>query len=273
MAFSKFLDGMRGEMKELVSALKPYYKYVSVLGTDCSSSSYRVDRGTSSVSDSGGFEGECGFVVKVHDGRAFGEYALSSIAGDKKALAKKIVKGIALNEVDGAISCPVPADPVHKESFLRESDFDNYSDDEILKFCQDLKADILSRDDKILNAIIVIHPFVVNKLFISENRELDQHYGWINAYAIIVYRDEKIAQSVEDVYGNKMKEVFDKCYSCHAPLKLKISETVVCGYPEHEYIIKHEPSLACTKCTYSFQADHINTKRRMLLLTSLNLYR
>ena len=38
-------------------------------------------------------------------------------------------------------------------------------------------------------------------------------------------------------------------------MKLKISETVVCGYPEHEYIVKHEPSLACTKCTYSFQAE------------------
>ena len=52
-----------------------------------------------------------------------------------------------------------------------------------------------------------------------------------------------------------MKEVFDKCYSCHAPLKLKISETVVCGAPDHEYVIKHEPCLACTKCTYSFQAE------------------
>ena len=210
MAFSKFLDGMRGEMKELVRELQPYYKYVSVLATDSNTTMYHVDRSTSSVTAGGGMEGECGFVVKVHDGNAFGEYSLSSIAGDKKALAKKIVDEIALDKVEGAISCPVPADPVHKESFVRESDFDNYSDDEILKFCQDLKADILSRDDKILNAIIVIHPFVVNKLFISENRELDQHYGWINAYAIIVYRDEKIAQSVEDVYGNKMKEVFEE---------------------------------------------------------------
>ena len=52
-----------------------------------------------------------------------------------------------------------------------------------------------------------------------------------------------------------MKEVFDKCYSCHSPLKLKISETVVCGAPDHEYVINHEPCLACTKCTYCFQAE------------------
>ncbi|MBO4380605.1 MAG: TldD/PmbA family protein [Clostridia bacterium] len=210
MALSKFLNGMRGEMKELVNALKPYYKYVSILGTDSNTAMYHVDRATSSVTAGGRMEGECGFVVKVHDGNAFGEYSLSSIAGDKKALAEKIVKEIALNKVEGAISCPVPADPVHKESFVRESDFDNYSDDEILKFCTNLKDEALKKDEKILNAIVVVHPFVVNKLFISENRELDQHYGWVNGYVILVYRDEKIAQSFESAYGNQMKDIFDQ---------------------------------------------------------------
>ncbi|MBQ9276396.1 MAG: TldD/PmbA family protein [Clostridia bacterium] len=210
MALSKFLESMRGEMKELVSALKPYYKYVSVLGTDCSSSNYRVDRATSSVSDSGGFEGECGFVVKVHDGNAFGEYSLSSIAGDKQALAKKIVKEINLNAVEGAISCPVPADPVHKESFVRESDFDKFSDDEILKFCAELRDEILKRDEKILNAMVILRPIVINKLFVSPNRELDQHYGWVNGYAMVVYRDGKIASARESAYGNKMQGIFDE---------------------------------------------------------------
>ena len=208
MALSKFLDGMRGEMKELVRELQPYYKYVSVLATDSKSSAYRVDRATSSVSTSGGMEGECGFVVKVHDGNAFGEYALSSIAGDKKALAKKIVKGIALNEVDGAISCPVPADPVHKESFLRESDFDNYSDDEILKFCRELKDEVLARDEKIVNVIVSIRPFVVNKLFVSPNRELDQHYGWANGFIVAIYRGEKMVEAYDFVYGNQLEGIF-----------------------------------------------------------------
>jgi len=210
MALSKFLDGMRGEMKELVSALKPYFKYVSVLGTDSSTSTYNVNRATSSVSQGSGFEGECGFVVKVHDGRAFGEYSLSSIAGDKKALAKKIADEIALDRVEGAISCPVPNDPVHNESFVRESDFDKYSDDEILAFLSNLKDEILKKDEKILNAIVVLRPFVVNKLFISENRELDEHYGWVNGFIMVVYRDGKIAQARESAYGNQMKDVFEK---------------------------------------------------------------
>ena len=210
MALSKFLDGMRGEMRELVSALKPYYKYVSVLGTDCTSAAYRADKATSSVADGAGFEGECGFVVKVHDGRAFGEYSCSSIAGDKKELAAKIAKEIDLSSVDGAIECPIPSDPKHVQSYVRESDFDNYTDDEILSFCQNIKDEVLKKDDKILNVIAIIRPIVINKLFVSENRELDQHYGWVNGILVAIYRDEKIAESWESAYGNQLKDIFEQ---------------------------------------------------------------
>ncbi|MDO4945774.1 MAG: hypothetical protein Q4E74_11320 [Ruminococcus sp.] len=54
-----------------------------------------------------------------------------------------------------------------------------------------------------------------------------------------------------------MKEVFNECYFCHTPLKLEISEITVHTYEGHkeEYTIKHEPSLACTKCNNMFQAE------------------
>ena len=46
-----------------------------------------------------------------------------------------------------------------------------------------------------------------------------------------------------------MKEVFEKCYFCHADLRLEYSQTTVHGHPKYEYAVKHTPSLACTKCT------------------------
>ena len=54
-----------------------------------------------------------------------------------------------------------------------------------------------------------------------------------------------------------MKEVFDECYYCNAPLKLEISETSIHTFQGHrnEFTIKHEPSLACTKCNNMFQAE------------------
>ena len=54
-----------------------------------------------------------------------------------------------------------------------------------------------------------------------------------------------------------MKEVFDECYYCHAPLKLEISQTSIYKYHGHkeEYTIKHEPWFACTKCNNRFQTE------------------
>lgn len=51
------------------------------------------------------------------------------------------------------------------------------------------------------------------------------------------------------------EEVFDKCYFCNAELRLEYSETSIYGYPDYEYAVKHEPKLACTKCSNMFQAE------------------
>ena len=209
MALSKFLQGERAEIKELVGALLPHYKYVSALATDCRSKIYRVDRATASVTEGTDFVGECGFVIKVHNGKAFGEYSASSIAGDKNALAEKIVKAIDLDSVGGTIECSLPIDKEKKADFCRESDFEDFEDKDILAFCNGLKEEIIKKDDKILNVFVLIRPIVINKLFISKNRELSQHYGWVNGDIMIVYRDEKIVQARESAYGVNMKEVFD----------------------------------------------------------------
>ena len=47
MAFSKYLDSKRVSCKALVTELKKYFAYVSVLGVDIKTSGIRVDRNTS----------------------------------------------------------------------------------------------------------------------------------------------------------------------------------------------------------------------------------
>ncbi|MBO4535183.1 MAG: TldD/PmbA family protein, partial [Clostridia bacterium] len=94
--------------------------------------------------------------------------------------------------------------------YSRESDFDAYSDKEILDFCAKLRDDVLSRDDKIVNCIVVFRRIVINKLFVSANRELDQHYGWVNGNIITVYRDGKVVQTYDGWFGNQIADVFAK---------------------------------------------------------------
>ncbi len=211
MNFSEFLDSRRAACRKLVAELSPSFEYVGVLGTDVSSASVRVNRAVSSIGEGGG--AECGFVVKLHNGRSFFEYSLDDISGDVAALARKIEDAVKLDESleDRQITVPVPADEPMVKSFSRECDFDKFSDEELLRRCTELKDEILGRSDKIVNAMVVVMPLVISKLFVSKNRELDQFYSWVNVMAVAVYRDgERIVSAREGTYSNLMSEAFDE---------------------------------------------------------------
>ena len=194
MPFSPYLESKRQDCRELVKALGEKFQYVSVLGTDVTATQIRADK-KSSIAQEG--RGECGFVIKMHDGHSFFEYSLDDISGDKKALADKILQEA---RVDGALSgrmieTSVPEDEPLKKDFIRECDFDSYSDKALLDTCKELSGILLSKDERVLNAICMIQPYQVNKLFVSKNRELSQHYGWANGYLVVIYAGEKLAQA------------------------------------------------------------------------------
>lgn len=207
MKFSEFLDSKRSACRALVAELGKSFAYVGILGSDVRSSAIRVNRSVSDISE--GSASECGFVVKMHDGRAFFEYSLDDLSDDTASLAKKIIDAV---RIDGAlsereISVPVPADEPMIRSFSRECDFDAYSDEQILSSCTEIRDAILAKSDKLLNATVAVMPFTVSKLFISKNRELDQFYSWVNVMAVGVYRDgEKMVMAREGTYSNLMSE-------------------------------------------------------------------
>ncbi len=205
--FSQFLESRRADCRALVEALGDHFAYVSVLASDVSSKSIYVNRKMSSVDE--GSMSECGFVVKMHDGRAFFEYSLDDISGDKAALAAKILASVevaaSLRECEISVSVPEDA-PMH-ESFSRECDFENYTDEYLLDFAKGLRDEILSKDEKILNATVVISPFTVSKLFVTKNRELDQFYSWVNIHTMALLREgEKMVMAREGTYSNLLSE-------------------------------------------------------------------
>ncbi len=205
MPFSAYLDGKRVACRALVEALGKTFPYVSVLGTDVKETAYRVDRRSSSIRDG---EGECGFVVRLHDGGAFYEYAFDAL-DDPEALAAHILTAVQTDPAlaDRAIRCPVPEDPAHREDYLRESDFDKYSDAAVLDFCTGLRDHLLEMDERFVNAVMIIRPYTVSKLFISRNRELSQHYGWVNGFAVVLCQDGRMVQAREDVNSHLMADL------------------------------------------------------------------
>lgn len=209
MPFSKYLDSMRQDCRDLVAELAGSFDYVSILGTDVHSTLYRADRNMSVIRDS---EGECGFVIKMHSGRSFYEYACGDVRGDKKALADKILKSIKLSgpltgrQIETAKVSDVPM----KKDFVRETDFSDFSDETLLDFCKEVSKALCEKDEKVLNGIGVVSPYSVSKLFITKNRELSQCYGWANAYAVAIYNDGKMVQARHVEGSDKLSEVTEK---------------------------------------------------------------
>jgi len=208
LSFSEFLNSRRQTVKQLVGALKQQYEYVSVLGVDIRSRAIRVDRNTSNIS--AGRDTECGFVVKMSNGGAFFEYSLDDVSGDVQALAARIASAFDLSEaLKGSVIDAVHlSDEPLVQSFAREHDFEQYSEQQILDFCKAQCNDMLSRSEHLLNAIVALSSLEVSKLFISANRELDQNYTWVNGMLVAVYRENgKVVQAHEGAYSNRIGDV------------------------------------------------------------------
>ena len=205
MAFSKFLDAKRQDCKALVAELRKSFAYVSVLGVDVKTTAIRVDRNTSGIHP--GRDTECGFVVKMHNGTVFYEYSLDEIGGDIPALAAKIAASVAY-QADNAISVPLLPDEPLVQSFSREHDLADYTESQLLDFCKEQCSTLLAKSEFLLNAMVSLRQMEVSKLFISENRELDQNYSWVNGIMVAIYRENyKVVQAYESSNYHRIGDV------------------------------------------------------------------
>ena len=211
MSFSKYLDSKRSEMKQLVAELGKNYSYVSVLGVDTKATDFRVDVNTSNINP--GSDKECGFVIKLSNGREFYEYSLDDIAGDIQALAAKISSSLTISETlkGKTIDEVVLADEPLVKSFSRPSDFEDYSDKQILDFCKDYVVLLKGKSEHILNALVFVSKMEVSQLFISKERELDQNYCWATAMNLLIYHEnDKTIQARESAADTMLKTVMEQ---------------------------------------------------------------
>ena len=198
MAFSDFLSSRRAAAKTLVAELRKHYDYVSLLGVDIQAKTVRADRNTSGIRS--GMDTECGFVLKMSNGSVFFEYSLDDIAGDVQTLVEKITAAFTLNAVlaENTIGEVRLSDEPLVQSFAREHDLADYTDQQLLSFAKEQCAALLGKSEHILNAMVGIGTLEVSKLFVSENRELDQNYAWVNGMMVVVYRENDKVVQVHD---------------------------------------------------------------------------
>ena len=168
MSFSEFLESRRDSARALVTELKKVFPYASVLGVDVKSRSITVTKKASSIAP--GMDTECGFVVKVSDGSIFFEYSLDDIGADACSLCQKITAAFRVNQAlrDTAVGGITLADEPLEQSFARPSDFDRYSEEQLLAFCKEQNAALLA-----IQILAVTDADLAEKLAAARKKETD----------------------------------------------------------------------------------------------------
>ena len=245
MAFSKFLESRRTDAKALVAELKKTYDYVSVLGVDVKARAITANSKLTNISS--GMDTECGFVVKVAGDGVFYEYSLDDIHGDFDALVAEIHKSFRFSKALKAN--PVGVHDLHDEplvqSFSRPSDIQDYSEQQILDFCKNLRDSVNARSDKLRNVSVSVYTMETSKLFISANKELDQNYAWVNGAIGVVWQENGKTvthragenESTLALVMEKLPDVVDKLL--HEAHMLTTAKPMVPG----EYDIVTDPNM------------------------------
>ena len=101
------------------------------------------------------------------------------------------------------------------QSFARENDLADYSEGQLLDFCKAQCEALLAKSEYILNGIVRLSTMEVSKLFVTEKRELDQNYAWVNGMLAVIYREnDKVVQSFEGENEHLVGLVMEKLPAC-----------------------------------------------------------
>ncbi|MBQ2921006.1 MAG: TldD/PmbA family protein [Oscillospiraceae bacterium] len=189
MSFSEFLQSRRADARALVTELKKTYDYVSVLGVDVKARTVSANNRLTNIAS--GMDTECGFVVKVAGDGVFYEYSLDDIRGDLGVLVDEIHRSFRFSKALQLkpIGIHDLSDEPLVKSFCRESDLDRYSEEQLLDYCKELRDRINAKSENLLNTSVGIYTMETSKLFVSENRELDQSYAWVNGMVSVIWRE------------------------------------------------------------------------------------
>lgn len=193
------LDQIKPALKDLVKELRKKYAYASVLAVEDDNRGWRIRR-TGKRINSQGFGGGSGYVVRVFDQVGCAEYSFNEFSEEK---IPQIVKTIEERIAQEAKCIPQGIEPLHtpvpsdKPATLKKvSAFDVHpkemGDEAILARLDQIRNKALTVDG-VLDAIATISYRAFRKIFISENRDLDQTIMWTNgAIMAMAARGEEV---------------------------------------------------------------------------------
>lgn len=208
MSFSKFLLKRKKDAIELVDELSKYFNYVSILGSDVKAKVINKNRMIESISE--GFDTQCGFTIKLNNGKAVFEYSLNDIHGNKKVLAAKIAEELNVTGLleESELNINLKDNEALEQNFERKNDFSKFSDEFLLAEAKKLVDEVLDSDKRFVNVNVVYSMQDISKLFVSKTKVLTQNYAWVNGMLGGVFKEgEKMIMEREGAYSYLLADV------------------------------------------------------------------
>ena len=195
------INRVKPGLKKLVAALRETYPYASVLAVADDSRSWGVSRSGTAISTPG--MGGAGYVVRVFDGTGCAEYSFNEFSEERipeiaSTLARRLAEQAGALEGIAPLPTPVPADEpaaLKKETAYRIHPRE-LGDEAIVERVAALRKKALAYDERILDAQVRVSYRAYRKLFLSENRDLDQTGMWTTAAIVaMASRGQEIKMS------------------------------------------------------------------------------
>lgn len=250
---SNFLIKQKSNLEKIVKELSNDFKYVSVLGTDTKGMLYGVSKNTIELNDS--FWCERGFVIRVFNGINYSEYSFNEISNDNidqiiaeiRLKIKDDFNNLKTNKIR-MTEYPLIQEEKIEEKFYGEVEIlsDKISPKEKLEKLIAIKDKALDYSDMLFEFRIRYNDVHVSKVFVSNNKYLEQSYIWSEAYLIpLVRKGENTKYDFKSYSGMKGVEILDELEGAYKEsiddaVKLLDAKRVVPG--EYEIICSPDVS-------------------------------
>ncbi|NLK44266.1 MAG: TldD/PmbA family protein [Tissierellia bacterium] len=214
---SKYLKNQKTILKKLVDILSKEFKYVSILGTDVKGKEYTVCKTGTSITDSPW--NERGFVARVYNGYNYSEYSFNQLSVDTLNLLVEKIREKANDDVISlkATGIKISNYPVLEEekiimSHLREVEIlpEEVSPEYRIRKITDIMNEAFTYSDLLIDFSINYEECHISKIYISQNKDLEQSYIWSKGnLTAIVRRDNDTKYYYDGIDGLKGVELLD----------------------------------------------------------------
>ena len=200
VARSNYIKENKALFKKLQQRLSGKYGYASVLVSDGRQQSYSVSAGGVSVSDFNRF-GKRGFVVRVHDGKAYAEYAGNEISEEAIEEIEKNIESRLLDMGDKWERYLTPVACEEEANFVKSTEYrihpEEMGDEKILAKLSEIREKTKALDERLIDCMASLQYQYYNKLFLSDKKDIEENVLWTCGGLVVVAAK---GQELKDAY-------------------------------------------------------------------------